>query len=213
MGERRYKGASKAERQAERQEKLIEAGIYVIGTEGYQATKVKQVCQQAGLTERYFYESFANKEALLCACYTEILNQLKRRLIDSVNNQNLDPTGAAREALYAFFKHIESNHPAARLIMLEVLGVSETVDAMYQKAMFEIDDIILLVAAPHYEEHEHLWDRQLVSAGLTGAATQIGRQWVLDDYKQSIEVMTESCFVLFKAIIEFFENNKSEKTE
>ena len=205
MSERRYKGASKAERQAERREKLIEAGIQVIGTEGYQATKVKQVCQQAALTERYFYESFANKEVLLCACYATILTDLKRKLIESVNLQNLEPTNASKEALYAFFEHIQSDYAAARLIMIEVLGVSETVDAMYQKAMSEIDEIILLVANPHYEQHEHIWDRNIVSAGLTGAATQIARQWVLNNYEQSIETMVESCFLLFKATIDYFE--------
>ena len=204
--ERRYKGASKLERQTERHEQLIAAGIAVIGSEGYQATKVKQVCQQAGLTERYFYESFANKEALLCACYSAIIQRLKNNLITSISQQDTELTSAIKEALNEFFHYIEANRAAARLVMIEVLGVSDTVDSMYQKAMLEIDNIITQASNPSYQEHDHLWDRQVVSAGLTGAVTQIGRQWILEDYKHTVELMVESCFVLFKAAIDYLEH-------
>ena len=105
--ERRYKGASKLERQAERHEQLIAAGITVIGSDGYQATKVKQVCLQAGLTERYFYESFANKEALLCACYSTIIQDLKLKLIKSISQNDTELISNFREALSDFFHFIE----------------------------------------------------------------------------------------------------------
>jgi len=208
--ERRYKGASKAERQAERHEQLIAAGIIVIGNEGYQTTKVKQVCRQAGLTERYFYESFANKEALLCACYSKILQDLQLTLLSSAQLNDFEPLSAGKNALHALFTFIKHDRAAARLIMLEVLGVSPVVDAMYREAMHNIDGLILLVAKPESKLSPEGWDKNIVASGLTGAATQIARQWVLDDYQQSIETMVDSCFVLFKAAIEYFERLNSQ---
>ena len=208
--ERRYKGANKAERQAERHEQLISAGIVVIGSEGYQATKVKQVCKQAGLTERYFYESFANKEALLCACYSKILQDLQLMLLESVQLHYFKPLNAGRSALEALFTFITHDRAAARLIMLEVLGVSPVVDTLYREAMHNIDGLILLVAKPESTLGNEDWDKNIVASGLTGAATQIARQWILADYQQPMDTMVESCFVLFKAAIEYFERLDSQ---
>lgn len=36
---------------------------------GYRNATVKAVCEAAGLTERYFYESFSNSEELLVASF------------------------------------------------------------------------------------------------------------------------------------------------
>ena len=61
--ERQFKGLSLSERKEARREKLIEAGIATYGTLGFSVT-VKDVCQEAKLTERYFYESFKKSEDL-----------------------------------------------------------------------------------------------------------------------------------------------------
>ena len=77
---RRYRGVSNETRMAERRLKLIEAGIKVFGSSGYHASTVKGLCQEAGLTERYFYESFSNAEALFTACYLHITDTLRDKL-------------------------------------------------------------------------------------------------------------------------------------
>jgi AcrR family transcriptional regulator len=57
---RNYAGLSADERRLARRERLIEGAIRAYGELGYRNTTVKAVCEAAGLTERYFYESFAN---------------------------------------------------------------------------------------------------------------------------------------------------------
>jgi len=69
---RTYGGQSSGERQADRRERLIRAAIATYGEQGYRRTTVADVCRTAGLTPRYFYESFANSEALLIAAYKEV---------------------------------------------------------------------------------------------------------------------------------------------
>ena len=56
--ERQFKGMSLTERKQARREKLIEAGIEAYGTHGFFSVTVKDICNEAKLTERYFYESF-----------------------------------------------------------------------------------------------------------------------------------------------------------
>jgi len=61
---RSFKGMSLEERQAERRERLMEAGLQAYGTQGFFSVTVRDICIEAKLTERYFYESFKNSEAL-----------------------------------------------------------------------------------------------------------------------------------------------------
>lgn len=62
--ERQFKGMSLSERKLARREKLIEAGIESYGTHGFFSVTVKDICSEAKLTERYFYESFKKSEDL-----------------------------------------------------------------------------------------------------------------------------------------------------
>jgi AcrR family transcriptional regulator len=62
--ERPYRGVDAAKRVAERRGRLLDAGLDVLGTEqdGSSALTVRAVCRGAGLTPRYFYESFSDKD-------------------------------------------------------------------------------------------------------------------------------------------------------
>src|ERR1700754_2161618 len=73
---RRYGGASFEDRQAERRERLIAAAIEVFGRWGREGATVAAICAEAGLTARYFYESFPNRDALFIAAYQTVQAEL-----------------------------------------------------------------------------------------------------------------------------------------
>ena len=70
---RPWRGVSAEDRTSERHERLMEAGLDVFASTGYAACSVREVSRAAGLTERYFYESFENREALLTALADRIV--------------------------------------------------------------------------------------------------------------------------------------------
>lgn len=59
-----YGGVTGEERVAERRRKLVEAGMNLFGSGDSGTVRVKDVVAEAGLTERYFYESFTDLGAL-----------------------------------------------------------------------------------------------------------------------------------------------------
>ena len=75
---RTWRGQTTQERQSERRDRLIEAGIELFGTRGYANTPVKAICEEAGLTERYFYEAFEDREALLDQIYEILIADCRR---------------------------------------------------------------------------------------------------------------------------------------
>jgi AcrR family transcriptional regulator len=68
---RSYGGRSAQERSDERHARLVEAAIAVLAGQGERAT-MTAICQEAGLTERYFYESFPNRDAALVAALERV---------------------------------------------------------------------------------------------------------------------------------------------
>lgn len=86
---RPYRGVSADERRAARRAQLLEAGLEVVGREGLAAATVNAVCAEAGLTKRYFYESFTDRDTLL----EELLEGLHTGLLERVRTA-LDASGA-----------------------------------------------------------------------------------------------------------------------
>ena len=74
---RRYRGSAVEERRAQRRQQLIDAAIEVYGSNGYRHSGVKQVCDAAGLTQRYFYESFGHSDELLIAAYEQAARSVR----------------------------------------------------------------------------------------------------------------------------------------
>ena len=84
--ERPYRGVSALDRRRERRDLLLSACLDVVGREGLAATTVGAICEQAGLTKRYFYESFADRDAIL----VEALDGLHHTLLDQIRTALTD---------------------------------------------------------------------------------------------------------------------------
>jgi AcrR family transcriptional regulator len=198
---RRYRGVAGVERRAERRARLIQAGMQVFGTEGYHGGTVRAVCAAAGLTERYFYESFANREELLRAIYSHLIDELRSR-IDALPPHLSDrPEDRARPSLTVYFDLIGSNPAAARILLFEILGVSDEVDRLYRNATHGFALLLLqstqpLLPAPLKAGLDH----ELIADGLVGAVIHIALRWVLSGYRQSREQVVDCCVAILATV-------------
>jgi AcrR family transcriptional regulator len=68
----RWSGVPLQDRQVLRRDELIAAGVQLLGREYGPAVTVRAVCKQAGLTERYFYESFSDRDEFVRAVYDDV---------------------------------------------------------------------------------------------------------------------------------------------
>jgi AcrR family transcriptional regulator len=60
------------DRQVLRRDELIAAGVALLGGAQGPALTVRAVCRAASLTERYFYESFADRDEFVRAVYDDV---------------------------------------------------------------------------------------------------------------------------------------------
>src|SRR5438046_2504022 len=106
---RRFKGASPEERQAERRNRLIAAGLETFGKHGFHAIGVRDVCAEARLTERYFYESFKNREQLFLATYQCAVRQIQEAITSALACGGAEPAGLARAGLRAALRGFQDD--------------------------------------------------------------------------------------------------------
>lgn len=196
---RAYRGVAAADRAAARRDQLIDAGLKVYGSRGYAQATVKEVCQQAGLTERYFYESFSNKEELLVAVYERITGELKAEVAAILQDTQRAPEQTAMLALRAYYAQLQIPE-RGRVQQFEVLGVSPAVDRVYRAAMHDLADMSGHLLTLVFADWASRSDRALVETGIAGALIQIGNSWVLDGYPQSLDKLVLRIAQMLRAL-------------
>jgi AcrR family transcriptional regulator len=75
---RPYGGVGATQRLAARRNRLLAAGLELLGAEqqNISAVTVRGVCREAGLAARYFYESFADKDQFVASVFDWVVAEL-----------------------------------------------------------------------------------------------------------------------------------------
>ncbi|MAA73582.1 MAG: TetR family transcriptional regulator [Salinisphaeraceae bacterium] len=188
-----YGGQSQAQRTAERREAFIDAGFELIGTEGYRAATVRAVCREAGFTDRYFYQLFGNTEGLLIAVYSRVSQQLKQAL--DAAEAAAEPTLEARsEAGLRTFLRFMRDPRNARILMSEILGVSDEVTKLYMRTTAEFAERLMTATVPPDVALSHTpEDAALFGQSLVGAMIYAAGAWAMNGYRQSEDSVVASC--------------------
>jgi AcrR family transcriptional regulator len=182
---------SQDERRAQRRAQLVAAAIAVYGERGYRHATVKAVCEAAGLTERYFYESFENSDELLIAAYHAITANVFKEISRAAQAAGRNRTERARAMLRAYFASLRHEPRSARVFLAEIRGVSREVDKAFEASLREIGrEVAKIIAPPRAEPDE------LLQAGVVGGVIHIALRWIEDDYQPAIETVTESALRL-----------------
>jgi AcrR family transcriptional regulator len=196
-----YGGVKANLREEERRKKLIEAGLEAFGTRGYAKTNIKMICGIAGLTERYFYESFRHKEDLLCAVYRELIDEGQRDAMAALEDSEGFPLETASRALMIFYQRFQQDPRRAQIQLFEILGVSHNIDREYQNAMRLLADMVRLFLCkvfPHI--HEEILNRSMIPTGLAGSIIMIAHEWVLGGFVTPVDDIISQCTDLFVAV-------------
>lgn len=193
---RAYGGLSGADRVAARRARFIDAGVALFGSQGLRATTVRGLCAEAGLTDRYFYESFASVEALLGAVYLSLMDGLQQRLRalprPEATSGAVDWAEVERRcaAGYELWFDTVRDPQVARIVLAEVLGVSPAIDALYEA---RTQDFAAYTAHPLRALRLSPERRTLVGRALVGAAVQVARHWVSSGYAASRRSVVRTC--------------------
>jgi AcrR family transcriptional regulator len=105
----RWSGVPLEDRQALRRDELVAAGVQLLGQESGPAVTVRAVCRAAGLTERYFYESFADRNEFVRAVYDDVCARAMSTLMSATT---------PREAVERFVALMVDDPVRGRVLLL-----------------------------------------------------------------------------------------------
>ncbi len=120
MAERVWGGTTLDTRRQERRAKLLDAGFALLGTGGVSAVTVRGVCRQTRLSERYLYESFGDREALVTAVYDRCVEEAQQAIVAAAFRLD-DPQLAARATMEAYMTYLEADPRRGRVLLQEPL--------------------------------------------------------------------------------------------
>ncbi|MCD2194047.1 TetR/AcrR family transcriptional regulator [Actinomycetospora endophytica] len=112
---RTYRGASAEERRTDRRARLLSGALDVVGGVGVVGLTVEAVCARAGLTKRYFYEAFADRDAVLAALADDVYAGLHGAIVASLREVDGDTRARATRAVEVFTETLDGNPAVARL--------------------------------------------------------------------------------------------------
>jgi AcrR family transcriptional regulator len=200
---RRYRGQSLEKRQLQRRGQLLQAALELFGSSGFRAATVRDICAQAGLTERYFYESFPNREALFEAVYAHEFDRMHRDILLALEQAPTELMAQIQAGLGAYLQFIRDQPLAARVLLIEILEVGAGIRGQAERVL---NDSIELLAPIVSELRRHAsaerlnW--RLLAAALVGSNQNIATQWILEGYATPYDSVLETASTVYAALLE-----------
>ncbi|KQW47670.1 TetR family transcriptional regulator [Nocardioides sp. Root1257] len=117
-----YRGVSAEERAAERRTRLLEATL-AVWADPEVSTTMTNVCGRAGLSERYFYESFANLDAALTAVLDEVATEIETTTHQAAEDAGTEPAARAVASVSAFVQLLVDDPRKGRVAIVEAAAM------------------------------------------------------------------------------------------
>jgi AcrR family transcriptional regulator len=114
---RRYGGKSAEQRRAERRASLVNVARELWREQGWAAVTMRGVCARARLTDRYFYESFKDRDALLIAVWDQMRDDVLNMLLAEITAHADDPALEQLDAALNAIVHRIGDDPGGAQIL------------------------------------------------------------------------------------------------
>lgn len=192
-----YGGVTADERRAERRERLLEAGLEVLGTEGWQAATVRGICKHARLNARYFYESFSGLDELLVAVFDRIVADAVQEVVAALDQAPQTAEDQARAAVATFVTSLTDDPRKARVGFIEAMGS----EALMRRRLDALQDFADLIAAQAlaFQGTRKLDDKNAAINAhvLAGGLIEAIIAWLEERLDVTRDELVEQCTALF----------------
>lgn len=200
MTESRWRGETLEARAAVRREAFLQAAIELLGTRGAAAVAMRAAVREAGLSPRYFYESFEDRDALLVTTLERVAGDLRATVSDAVRAADDSVEARLRALFETVVGEMRRDPRIGRIILREVFAedvlrargetiLPEFVASLYLEVRAPADPW-LDAAAP---------DAQLQLTGLTGALVLLFLNWLEGRLAVEDDALVDHCVALTTA--------------
>lgn len=185
---RSWAGVGIDERRRLRRERLLAVGVELIGSAEGAAANVRAVCRAAELTERYFYESFTDRDAFVREVYAHVAGRARDALVRAV--ESAEPTARAEAAVQAFVELVVDDPAKGRVLLLAPLR-----EAALSRRGVELAPLFVALVRDQLPNGDRRI-RQMVAVGVVGALTSLFMGYLEGDLDVSRQTLVDHCVEL-----------------
>lgn len=187
---------TREEKRASRRRTLLEAGISLLGAENGPAVNVRAVCRSTGITERYFYELFGNRDDYVRAVYGDVSNQAREALL-AASSGRTDFRTVASAAVEAFVTLMIDRPDMGRVLLLAPYREP----ALATASLGHMPDFFAVVASA-FPDGAADDVRELVAVELVGALTALFTQFLAGTLSVDRDRLAAHCVDMLVAAAE-----------
>jgi AcrR family transcriptional regulator len=184
---RSYGGVSAEQRIAERRERFVEAGLEEFGTRGFKQTGVKDICRRAGLTDRYFYESFHDSPELFKAVFDHATQRLFEVTAGALAGAPSDPASQSRAVIEAYVRALADDPRLARVVFVEAPSAGPEVERHMRTTLRRFAQLVEAGARPYVPAAVPDEAVRFGSISLVGAIERLMIEWQEGELALSVD--------------------------
>jgi AcrR family transcriptional regulator len=197
---RPYGGVSAEDRVAARRQKLLDAGLELFGTRGYVATGVKDICREAGVTDRYFYESFKDSELLFLAVFDRLVDDLFVAVAEAVVAAGQEPEPQLRSAIGTFVGALAEDPRKARVIFAEAAAAGPNAAAHMRTTLRRFTDLVAATARRQLDDDVSDEQIRILALSLVGTLERVITERQDGALRIPVQRLVERCVELYAAL-------------
>lgn len=149
MAGKRYGGLTAEERREQRRLRLEEAADAVVRRHGLAAVTVRSVITEAGLNERYLYESFSGIDDLLAATFARMRGRITDAVVAAVEAASHTPREAIRATIACFVDLVGRDELIRQMVFTDAPD-HPGFSALRRQGRDEFQSLILRYGELHY---------------------------------------------------------------
>lgn len=196
---RTYQGESAETRISARKRLLLDTGYALMASDGWRHVTIDNLCREAKLNKRYFYESFADLNALAAAVVDELSAQLMEASLTAARDAQQAGHAShelARATLAATIRFLTDDSRRARVLFAEVADNPRALS--YRKNT--IRNIARAISAYGHEYHQATKPvpvAEMASAVLLGGSIEVIMEWLDGSLKMTFDELVEELAALW----------------
>ena len=175
----------------------MDTAFELLGTAGWSKTSVRAVCQRAQLNPRYFYESFADLDALVVAVYDRVIEEMTASILGAIDAAPDAPADQLRAIVAATVAFMDDDRRRARIVYVEALGN----EALNRRRIETGHEIVAFVQSfGRAREPDHLG--AVAAPILVGGFSELLVSWIEGRLALTREQLVDNATTLFLALAE-----------
>lgn len=195
---RSYAGRSPDERRQQRRQRLLDAGLQVFGTVGYDEATITLLCGTARVGTKAFYDEFPSREALLLAVATDIVATAAAHLEHALAAAPRDLEQRVRAGLTAYIGFLTEDVRRVRIAYREIRVAPLETERQFASSAFAT---LVNEQVAELGVGDHARDNLLLALALTGGVGELLNHWTSVVEKPPVERLVAELTRLFVAAL------------